>query len=73
MHLNKSNLCATKISVNKGNVRNFRQYKIAVINTTLPNQIFIYSLYNAEACREFAAGPISALLRLGSTAPFEIS
>ena len=72
MHLNKSNLYATKISVNKGNVRNFRQYKIAVINTTLPNQIFIYSLYNAEACREFA-GPISALLRLGSTAPFEIS
>ena len=33
------------------------------------NQIF-HSLCNAEACSEFA-GPISASLRLGNTAPFE--
>ena len=31
--------------------------------------LLLYSLYYAEACNKFA-GPISASLRLGNTAPF---
>ena len=39
-------------------------------NHLVKSNLSLYSLYYAEACNEFA-GPISTLVRLSNTAPFE--
>ena len=41
-----------------------------VYQNQIESNLSLYSLYHAEACNEFA-GPISASLRTGNTAPFE--
>ena len=45
--------------------------KKATFLNQIKSNLLLYTLYYAEACNEFA-GPISASLRPGNTAPFEV-